>query len=248
METGKKETKTAAAIIPTRVNFYRGGSFEIQKDGSVLKDNKPWLLGRQVTHYDIECSLEPSGEVLHIHSGMSGVLHVQKNATLRSVLNTSVHPFLPQHTVASVFGTVTLDDGSEFSFDHNGRIFGLLETVLLPPLPDAAGQEIGQPKKALIDYAELRRCVSIRQVLNLISWRPVKAKGDQQRGPCPIHHSGSETSTIFSVNLKRNAFQCFKCGEKGNQLDLYVAVTGLPIYEAALDLCEKAGIEVPYQK
>ena len=38
-------------------------------------------------------------------------------------------------------------------------------------------------------------------------------------------------------------FQCFGCGGKGNQLDLYVALTGLPIFEAALDLARRLQID-----
>ena len=67
--------------------------------------------------------------------------------------------------------------------------------------------------------------------------------GDQVRGPCPVHGSTSPGSRTFSANLRQNTFQCFKCGEKGNQLDLYVAVTKLPIYKAVRELCERAGID-----
>jgi hypothetical protein len=48
------------------------------------------------------------------------------------------------------------------------------------------------------------------------------------------------------VNLQTNAYQCFKCGSAGNQLDLYAAVTKKSLYRAALDLCEKLNSPTPW--
>ena len=36
----------------------------------------------------------------------------------------------------------------------------------------------------------------------------------------------------------------FRCGASGNALDLWVAVTKLPVYEAALALCERLRLDV----
>lgn len=83
------------------------------------------------------------------------------------------------------------------------------------------------------------------EMLSLLDWKPVTAVGPQQRGPCPIHGSASPQSRSLSVNLAKNTFQCFGCGQKGNQLDLFALVTGLPIYRAAIELCRRSGIEPP---
>jgi DNA primase len=96
-----------------------------------------------------------------------------------------------------------------------------------------------------IDYAELRARVSIADVLGLCSFQANEQSGDQVRGPCPIHGSTSPTSRSFSANLRKNNFQCFKCGASGNQLDLWVAISKLPLHVAAADLCERLGITVP---
>jgi len=82
-------------------------------------------------------------------------------------------------------------------------------------------------------------------VLVLLDWTPVAAAGAQQRGPCLIHGSASPQSRSLSVNLAKNTFQCFGCGQKGNQLDLFALATGLPIYQAAIELCRRSGIEPP---
>lgn len=84
------------------------------------------------------------------------------------------------------------------------------------------------------------------QVLELIGYVPSIKRGAQWRGACPCHESQSDLSQVFSVNVEKNSFQCFKCGAAGNHLDLWVSVTKKPLYEAAIDLCEKLDIEVPW--
>jgi DNA primase len=90
-----------------------------------------------------------------------------------------------------------------------------------------------------VDFRELRATVSIADVLHLIGFVPARARGHQLRGPCPVHGSSSRTSRVFSVNLKTNAYRCFKCGSAGNQLGLYMAVTKMSLFDAAIDLCKR---------
>lgn len=99
----------------------------------------------------------------------------------------------------------------------------------------------------LIDFAELRRIVTIRQVLDLLHWEPVARHGSQLRGPCPVHQSTNPQSRSFSVNVEKQVFRCFqpKCEAQGNQLDLYALATGLPILAAAHQLCQRLGIMPP---
>jgi DNA primase len=96
-----------------------------------------------------------------------------------------------------------------------------------------------------IDYAQLRALVQIQEVLRLAGFAQVEAVGDQLRGPCQIHGSQSPTSRSFSVNLRKHTFRCFKCNAAGNQLDLWVAVSKLPLRTAARDLCDRLGIAPP---
>lgn len=88
--------------------------------------------------------------------------------------------------------------------------------------------------------------IPLSEVLELVGFVPHEACGDQVRGPCPVHRSRSSDSRCFSVNLKRNAYRCFKCGAAGNQLDLYAAVRGLTVFAAAVALCAELGREVPW--
>jgi DNA primase len=96
-----------------------------------------------------------------------------------------------------------------------------------------------------IDYAKLRAMIGVARVLELIEFTATESSGDQLRGPCPMHHSSSPGSRSFSVNLTKNTFRCFKCGAQGNQLDLWLAITRMPLHEAAKDLCNRLGINPP---
>lgn len=102
-----------------------------------------------------------------------------------------------------------------------------------------------QRNNNFIDFELVRREASIEQVLELVGYKPLTVSGPQWRGPCPIHKSSSPRSRSFSVNLERNAFQCFGCSAKGNQLDLAAALFGLSVYEAAIELCRQLGLEPP---
>jgi transposase len=96
-----------------------------------------------------------------------------------------------------------------------------------------------------IDYAALRQQVSMEAVLAALAWLE-KLKGDasQRRGPCPIHAGQGGKDRSFSVNLEKKVFRCFhkKCAAQGNVLDLWAAVRGVPLYEAAVQLADKLGI------
>ena len=97
-----------------------------------------------------------------------------------------------------------------------------------------------------IHFAAVREMISLADVLELIGFVSRERVGDQVRGSCPVHESASPRNRSFSANLKRNVWQCFRCGSSGNQLDLYVAVTRLTLFEAAVDLCERLRHDVPW--
>jgi transposase len=104
-----------------------------------------------------------------------------------------------------------------------------------PPAPSWAPDRSSQR----VDFASLRRRVTIAQVLRCLGVLDQMRGGQvQRRGPCPIHGDAGRRCRSFSVNLQRNVFQCFHppCGAHGNVLDLWAAVRKLPLREAALDL------------
>jgi transposase len=111
--------------------------------------------------------------------------------------------------------------------------------TLSPPTSDVNTLSSG------VDFQSVRSQTSMQQVLELLEFDPVEARGDQLRGACPVHHSTSPSSRSFSANLTTNTFRCFKCQAQGNHLDLWAAATNQKLYDAAIDLCQKVHIETP---
>ena len=97
-----------------------------------------------------------------------------------------------------------------------------------------------------IDYVLLRRQLSLAQVLDLVGFTASSRRGSQLRGSCPVHRSKTPKSRSFAAHLDKQCWHCFGCGAGGNALDLYLAVTRLPVYEGALELCARLHVPVPY--
>ena len=96
-----------------------------------------------------------------------------------------------------------------------------------------------------LDYRAIRRQIDIRQVLDLLHYRATIRCGHQLRGRCPLasHDRHTQRDRCFTVHLERNLFYCFLCHQGGNALDLWAAVTRLPLKAATLDLCQRLGID-----
>lgn len=98
-----------------------------------------------------------------------------------------------------------------------------------------------------IDYRKLRELVTIVAVLDALHWSPSMRNQSQGRGPCPICDA-PDRKRSFSVDRRGNRFQCFACGARGNQLDLFVKACKLTLYPAAIELCRRLRINVPYRQ
>jgi DNA primase len=96
-----------------------------------------------------------------------------------------------------------------------------------------------------IDFREVRARVTMAEVLQLLGFEGHATSATQRRGRCPLHGS-AERSRVFSVNLAKNAFRCFKCGAAGNHLDLWARASNQPLHKAALDLCQRLQREIPW--
>jgi DNA primase len=97
-----------------------------------------------------------------------------------------------------------------------------------------------------IDLQAVRQAARMQDVLDLLRFAPTASRGDEHRGPCPVHRSEGHKSRAFCVNVAKHSYQCFKCGSKGNQLDLWANAHGLSLHDAALSLCEHLSIEIPW--
>ena len=97
-----------------------------------------------------------------------------------------------------------------------------------------------------IDFTRLRQHVSLAQVLDLIGFTATTRCGPQRRGPCPVHaKNGPRPGRTFSVQLQENVFQCFDptCGIQGDVIDLWAAVQGLTLRQAAVQLVALFNLE-----
>lgn len=92
-----------------------------------------------------------------------------------------------------------------------------------------------------IDFAFVRQQVRMEQALAQLGWlEHLRGRGQQRRGPCPIHGQATDAARDFSAHLGKQVFHCFHadCGHHGNVLDLWAAVHRLPLYDAALHMAE----------
>jgi DNA primase len=97
-----------------------------------------------------------------------------------------------------------------------------------------------------VDYQVVRSRVSMERVLALLGFVPTATRGQQVYGDCPVRHCCNSRRRAFSANLAKHNYRCFLCGAQGNQLDLWAAATNQNLYDAAVDLCQRANVEVPW--
>lgn len=99
-----------------------------------------------------------------------------------------------------------------------------------------------------IDYREVRARIPMTRVLELLGYEPKSRKGDQLRGPCPIHGSSNPHRDIFAAHLGKQVYYCHHCKSGGDQLNLWQAIQKKSLYSATLELCRAAGIDPPWLK
>lgn len=99
-----------------------------------------------------------------------------------------------------------------------------------------------------VDFQYVAESIPISAVLDLIGWSCTKKRGDQLRGGCPVHRSTNPKSDCFSVNVRTGRYQCFKCGSKGDVIDLYAGVQRHSLRAAAVELSRLYGINSPQNR
>lgn len=96
------------------------------------------------------------------------------------------------------------------------------------------GEEMSQQKDQA-DFAVIRKRVSMQMILDHYGITNLKRKGDELRGPCPIHEE-NKGERCFQVNVSKNIFHCFYCHAGGNVIDLVAKLEGCNIREAGLKI------------
>jgi transposase len=100
-------------------------------------------------------------------------------------------------------------------------------------------------ESTFVDFAHLKRQLPMARVLDQLGLSArLRGNGPQKRCTCPIHR-GDARGKSFSVHLTDNVFCCHdnSCAKKGDVIDLWAALHGLSLRDAALDLVETFHLE-----
>jgi CHC2 zinc finger len=159
-------------------------------------------------------------------------------------------PFDDKHfggeTPRAVANVVAAPDGIETAVGHKRdmpaeEVVATADSTVAPTPPPVKPSTANRPARPKVDFAFLRQQVSMEQVLRHLGlFDQLHGRGQQRRGPCPIHGQLHDRQPTFSAHLGKHIFQCFHaaCGAQGNVLDLWAAIHKLPLYQAALQLAE----------
>ncbi len=94
-----------------------------------------------------------------------------------------------------------------------------------------------------IDFVAVRQLVPLRTVLGRCGVELHREGRATLRGGCPIHGSSSQRSRSLAVT--GDEWYCHHCRIGGDVTDLWRALTGLPLIQAAADLCQTFGVPLP---
>src|SRR6266536_1315181 len=120
-----------------------------------------------------------------------------------------------------------------------------VQPVVTAACTDTVADAAAVGESTYLDFAHLKRQLPLARVLDQLGLTTrLRGSGPQRRCACPLHR-GDARGRTFSVNLDVQVFQCFdkKCGRQGDIIDLWAAVHGLTLRQAALDLVRTFGLE-----
>jgi hypothetical protein len=115
-----------------------------------------------------------------------------------------------------------------------------------PMSPTQPPDPIAHAAMLWIDFDHVKSQLPLESLLAHLGLLPtLHGTAQQRRGPCPLHENGKGKGRTFSVQLDKNVFQCFdaKCGKKGDVIDLWAAVKGFNLRDAAIDLVTTFNLE-----
>lgn len=89
------------------------------------------------------------------------------------------------------------------------------------------------------NIAEIKENINIIDIVN--DYIPLKKSGANYSSCCPFHN---EKSPSFVVNMQKNIFHCFGCGEGGNGIDFIMKYERMEFIEALKKAAQICNIEV----
>jgi len=87
---------------------------------------------------------------------------------------------------------------------------------------------------------EIRSRADIREIVS--EFVTLQKRGKYYTGLCPFH---GEKKPSFTVNVERQIFHCFGCGEGGNVIKFLMKINNMSFPEAVRFLAGKVGVDLP---
>ena len=87
--------------------------------------------------------------------------------------------------------------------------------------------------------AEVKNRLSVVDVIG--ETVQLKKSGASYKGLCPFH---DEKTPSFNVNVSRNTFHCFGCGEGGDVISFLMKIDGMTFAETVERLADKYGVQL----
>lgn len=103
-----------------------------------------------------------------------------------------------------------------------------------------------------VDFHRLRSEVTMEQVLSLLGFVPRKRSAAQWYNGtdavrCPsAAQCRTRPARSFSVNVVLGRYFCHRCRSRGNPIEPWAAATNRSLHQAAIDLCQRLGRDVPW--
>lgn len=85
---------------------------------------------------------------------------------------------------------------------------------------------------------QIKRQISLLDVADEFGLK-LKKVGRSYKGLCPFH---SEKTPSFNINLQKNIFKCFGCGQSGDNISLYSLLKGIDNGQAYSGLARRLGL------
>jgi len=90
-----------------------------------------------------------------------------------------------------------------------------------------------------IDLDRLKQAISIMDLARELG---LEIRGRQARCYNSAAHKNNDRHFSLGLDIRRNRYKCFACGEQGSVIDLYKQVKGLGLSEAIKELADMAGL------
>ena len=95
----------------------------------------------------------------------------------------------------------------------------------------------------MIDDRTIDRIRSVASIVDVVGdFIELRRSGSELTAPCPLH--GGQHLGHFKVNIRKNMYYCFVCGEGGGPVDFLMAYKGLTYPDALRWLGRKYSIQV----